>query len=85
MNQTRTPGAIDFVLLPVLYYVGAKLGMLTLMPEGIAILWLPNSVLLAALLRFQARRYVLFAALAIAAEIAADLPTFSPSRLCYSA
>lgn len=78
MNQTRAPGAIDFVLLPVLYYVGAKLGMLTVMPEGMAILWLPNSALLAALLRFHARRYVLFAALAIAAEIAADLPTFSP-------
>jgi diguanylate cyclase (GGDEF)-like protein len=80
VNRTRTPGAIDFILLPVLYYASAKLGMLTVMPEGIAILWLPNSVMLAALLRFQARRYVLFAALAIAAEIAADLPAFSPTE-----
>lgn len=78
VNRTRAPGAIDFVLLPVVYYLGAKLGMLTVMPEGTAILWLPNSALLAALLRFQARRYVVLAALAIGAEIAADLPTFSP-------
>jgi diguanylate cyclase (GGDEF)-like protein len=69
---------IDFALVPILYYAGAKLGMLTVMPEGMAILWLPNAVLLTALLRFQARHYVVFATLVIGAEIAADLPTFSP-------
>jgi len=78
VNRTRLPALIDFLVLPVLYYVGAKVGMLTVMPEGIAILWPPNSVLLAALLRFQGRRYAIFATLAVGAEIAADLPTFSP-------
>jgi diguanylate cyclase (GGDEF)-like protein len=77
-RPTRPPGIADFVLLPLLYYVGAKLGVwLTVMPEGTAILWPPNSALLAALIAFQGRGYVPFAALAVGAEVAADLPAFS--------
>ena len=55
----------------MLYLAGGWLGLtLTVMPEGLAILWLPNAVVLAALIRFQAARYVAIAALALAAEIA---------------
>ncbi len=50
---------------------------LTVMPEGIAILWLPNAVLLAALIRFQAARYAAIAAVAMAAEIAVGWGRFS--------
>ena len=76
--SNRAPRIIDFVLLPILYYAGAKLGVsLTVMPEGMAILWPPNSALLAAFIAFQGRGYAPFAALAIGAEVAADLPHFS--------
>ena len=61
-----------------MYYLGAKFGVsFTVMPEGMAILWPPNSVLLAAFLLYQGRGAVPFALSVIGAEIAADLPTFS--------
>jgi integral membrane sensor domain MASE1 len=64
--------------LPILYYFGAKLGVaLTVMPEGMAILWLPNGFLVAALYYFRFRGFVPMAALVLAAEVAADVPTFS--------
>jgi integral membrane sensor domain MASE1 len=77
MHKQRTPHCIDFLLLPLLYYLGAKAGVsLTVMPEGMAILWPPNSVLLTALLAFHGRGFLRFAVLALGAEIAADVPTF---------
>lgn len=72
-----SPRSIDYILVPVLYFLGAKLGTLTVMPEGMAIVWPPNSVLLAALLIFQGRGFLPFALLTIAAEVIADVPTFS--------
>jgi integral membrane sensor domain MASE1 len=50
---------------------------LTVMPEGLAILWLPNAVVLAALIRFEARGYWAIAATAMAAEIAVGWAQFS--------
>lgn len=66
------------MLLPVLYYVGAKLSLiLAVMPEVVVMLWLPNGMLLAALLHYDLRRYVYFAAGILAAEVAADYSTYS--------
>ncbi len=62
-------------VLGLLYFSAAKLGSLTLMAEGVAIIWLPNGILLGFLLRFPARTPALLAA-AFAAELAADLPAF---------
>jgi integral membrane sensor domain MASE1 len=77
MHKQRAPHYTDFLLLPLLYYLGAKAGVaLTVMPEGMAILWPPNSVLLATLIALHGRGFLLFAALALGAEIAADVPTF---------
>ncbi len=77
-RNLRSPRLIVIGLTPVLYYLGARLGVtLTVMPEGIAILWPPNSVLLAALLLLNGRDYFLLGGLALAAEVAADLPAFS--------
>ena len=67
----------QLALVGLLYYVGAKIGMLTVMPEGIAIFWPPNAVVLAALIHFRGRHLLQIAALVVAAEIAADVPTFS--------
>lgn len=81
MMQRRSPRLVDVVLMPLLYYLGARAGVaLTIMPEGMAILWPPNSVLLAALIAFRGRRLVLFAVLALGAEVAADWPAFRLSE-----
>lgn len=65
-------------LLLLLYFLGGELSIwLTVMPEGMAILWIPNALVLAALLRFQGRHYLLIAFTAIVAEIVVSLPTFS--------
>lgn len=60
------------------YYLGAVLGVAaSSMSEGIAIFWLPNGILLAALLLAPRRDWPLYLLAAVAAEVAADLPTFT--------
>jgi diguanylate cyclase (GGDEF)-like protein len=76
-NTQKVPlGAI--ALLVLLYFVGGKLGIwLTVMPEGMAILWIPNAVVLAALLIYRGQHYFLIAFSAMAAEIAVCIPDFT--------
>lgn len=62
-------------LVGVLYFSAARLGALTLMAEGTAIVWLPNGILLGFLLRFPSQT-ARFLVAAFAAELAADLPEF---------
>ncbi len=69
---------IQLILVPILFYIGAKLSLVfAVTPDVLVMLWLPNSVLLAALLHFQFRRYFYFIAAVMVAEVAADYPTFS--------
>jgi len=66
------------VALPLLFYAGVKLSLLfAVLPEVVVMLWLPNGLLLVALFHYGMRRYAYFALLIIAAEVAADYPTFS--------
>jgi integral membrane sensor domain MASE1 len=59
MNDPKPSILVQLVLLPVLYYVGAKLSLtFAVMPEVLVMLWLPNGVLLAALLHYHLRRYL---------------------------
>lgn len=51
----QLPVGRDYLLLAALYFIGAKIGSLTVMPEGIAIIWPPNGVLLVFLIRFEGR------------------------------
>lgn len=61
-----------------LYFAGARLGVAaSAMSEGIAIFWLPNGVLLAALLLTRVRAWPLYLAAAVLAEILADMPAFT--------
>ncbi|MGH7714178.1 MAG: MASE1 domain-containing protein [Gemmatimonadaceae bacterium] len=77
-TEPRTPRLADYVLVPLLYFVAARAAVsLTVMPEGTAIVWPPNGVLLAALLRFRMRGYLGLASLTIVAEAIADAPAFS--------
>ena len=60
------------------YYLGAVLGVAaSSMSDGIAIFWLPNGILLAALLLVPRRDWPHYLLAAVTAEIAADLPTFT--------
>jgi integral membrane sensor domain MASE1 len=67
----------DFILLPLLYFISARIAVvLSVMPEGMTILWPPNGVLLAYFIRFGPRSYLPFGLLAIAAELAVDIPKY---------
>lgn len=78
--ETPPPRLRDFLLLPLLYFISARLGVvLSVMPEGMAILWPPNGVLLAYFIRFGPRSYVPFGLLAILAELAVDVPKYQVS------
>jgi diguanylate cyclase (GGDEF)-like protein len=69
---------VQLVLVPLLFYAGVKLSLLfAVFPEVLVVLWLPNGLLLAALIHYGTRRYAFFAGLILVAEIAADYPTFS--------
>ncbi|WP_018936260.1 diguanylate cyclase [Thioalkalivibrio sp. ALJ24] len=59
------------------YFAGAWLGVTqTVSPDGKAIIWPPNAVVLAALLLLPVRRWAWVVPAVMAAELAADLPTF---------
>ena len=79
-NGTPPARLTDYVLLPALYFVAARIGVvLSVMPEGMAILWPPNGVLLAYFIRFGPRSYLPFGFLAILAELAVDVPKYRVS------
>ena len=71
------PSGRHLALIAALYFLGAKLGMLSVMPEGNALFWPANAVTLAALLRFNGARLPAIGLVVLAAEIAADVPRFS--------
>ena len=71
------PSAGHLALIAALYFLGAKLGMLSVMPEGNAVIWPANAVTLAALLRFNGARLPAIGLVVLVAEVAADVPRFS--------
>ncbi len=84
--MARGPRAwLELLLLALLYFAGAKLSLaFAVMPEVLVMLWIPNSVILAALFRGRGRPYPVLAVLMIGAEIAADCPAFSlPEALLF--
>ncbi len=61
------------------YYIGAWFGVnYTIAPGGIAVLWPPNAVLLAAFLLCPPRQWPWLALAAVLAEFVADIPAFPP-------
>jgi len=68
-----------FVGLPLLHFASVKLTFLcAFSPENEVVVWLPNAVLLAALLRFRGDRAWLMAALTFGSDLIANLPVFPP-------
>jgi len=79
MKATQSSRLIQLALIPALFVLGAKLSLaFAVMPEVLIMLWIPNSLVLAALLHYGLRRFPLFAALIVVAQIAGDYPKFPP-------
>lgn len=78
MTSGSMPGQlVSVALIGLAYYVGAWLGVTqTITPEGIAILWPPNAILLSAYLILPYRRWPLVALVTLVAECVADIPAF---------
>lgn len=74
------PGPVAFLVVAVLYWVGAVFGSrMTMTPEAVSLLWPANAVLLAAFVRYGGQAWGRFSLIAIGAELAADLPRFTVS------
>jgi diguanylate cyclase (GGDEF)-like protein len=71
------PHWLVFLLLPLLHFASVKLTFFcAVTPENEVVVWLPNAVLLAALLRFRGRRGWLMAGLTFASDVIGNLPQF---------
>ena len=73
------------LLVAAAYYLGAKVGLeLTLRPYPVSILWVPNAILLAALLLAPPRSWVFLLLAALPAHLAAELPSGVPVPMVLS-
>ena len=73
----RPPGWI-YLLLPLLHFASVKLTFFcAVTPENEAVVWLPNAVLLAALLRYQGQRAWAMAALTFSSDVWATTSAFA--------
>lgn len=80
MTQPR-PGWPIHLALPLLHFLSVKLTFLfAFSPENEVVVWLPNAVLLAALLHFRGRRGWLPASLTFSSDLIANLPVFPPQQ-----
>jgi diguanylate cyclase (GGDEF)-like protein len=73
----RRPGWLFCLLLPLFHFASVKLTFFcAVTPENAVVVWLPNAVLLAALLRFRGQRAPLLAALTFTSDVLANLNAF---------
>jgi diguanylate cyclase (GGDEF)-like protein len=80
------PPRLAYLLVPLLHYLSVRLTFAcAVTPENEVVVWLPNAVLLAALLRYRGQRGWLFAALTFASDTLGNLPQFAwPEALLLS-
>jgi len=72
------PGWLVCLLLPLFHFATVKLTFFcAVTPENAVVVWLPNAVLLAALLRFRGRRAPLLCTLTYSSDVLANLNAFS--------
>ena len=77
-NFGHHPGWLFCLLLPLFHFASVKLTFLcAVTPENVVVVWLPNAVLLAALLRYEGRRAPLLAALTFTSDVLANVNAFS--------
>ncbi len=73
----QSPGWLFCLLLPLFHFASVKLTFFcAVTPENAVVVWLPNAVLLAALLRFRGQRAPLMAALTFTSDVLANLNAF---------
>jgi diguanylate cyclase (GGDEF)-like protein len=73
----QQPGWLFCLLLPLFHFATVKLTFFcAVTPENSVVVWLPNAVLLAALLRFRGQRALLLAALTFTSDVLANLNAF---------
>jgi diguanylate cyclase (GGDEF)-like protein len=79
-ERTRhQPTWLVYLLLPLLHFASVKLTFLcAFSPENEVVVWLPNAVLLAALLHYRGQRAWLMAMLTTSSDLVANLPVFPP-------
>lgn len=71
------PNWLFCLLLPLFHFATVKLTFFcAVTPENVVVVWLPNAVLLAALLRFRGRRAPLLCALTFTSDVLANLNAF---------
>jgi diguanylate cyclase (GGDEF)-like protein len=71
------PNWLFCLLLPLFHFATVKLTFFcAVTPEHVVVVWLPNAVLLAALLRFRGRRAPLLCALTFTSDVLANLNAF---------
>lgn len=76
LNQ-KSKAWLVYLLLPLVHFASVKLTFLTAFsPEGEVVVWLPNAVLLAALLHFRHLRIGLLICLTFSSDLIANLPVF---------
>jgi diguanylate cyclase (GGDEF)-like protein len=76
-TPTTRPAWWVYLLLPLAHFASIKLTFsLAVTPENEVVMWIPNAVLLAALLHFQGRRGWALAALTFTSDVLANLPVF---------
>lgn len=82
IEQTHhRPTWLIYLALPLLHFASVKLTFLcAVSPENEVVVWLPNAVLLAALLHFRGRRGWLLASLTFSSDLIANLPVFPPKQ-----
>jgi diguanylate cyclase (GGDEF)-like protein len=76
LNQ-QSKSWLIYLLLPLVHFASVKITFLTAFsPEGEVVVWLPNAVLLAALLHFRNLRIGLLVCLTFSSDLIANLPVF---------
>lgn len=74
----QSPGWLFCLLLPLFHFASVKLTFFcAVTPENAVVVWLPNAVLLAALLRFRGQRAPLLGALTFTSDVLANLNAFA--------
>ena len=89
MDNARVPPApriglilAGAVLVSVAYYVGANIGFILRIPSSVpSVLWPPNTILTAALLLTEPRRWWIYLLAALPAHLLAELPLEWPTAL----
>lgn len=70
------PSLSSYLLLAFSYFVSVRLSLFLTSSESVAIIWLPNALVLTTLLYYQGQSYLIFASVVILAEVVGDIKVF---------